>query len=95
MQIHANATTNVKQRQAIRQSTESSGQLAKRYHVSKATVQKWVVVQIGRMDGVGFLHPYRAFGSPPRFGEGPGERSPRYLPRTERAILGPSEAPPP
>jgi transposase InsO family protein len=41
MQTHANATTNVRQRQAIRDSPESCGQLARRYHVSKATVHRW------------------------------------------------------
>ncbi|MBW3624987.1 MAG: IS481 family transposase [Armatimonadetes bacterium] len=41
MQIHANATTNHKQRQAIRHSSESCGQLAQRYHVSKATIHAW------------------------------------------------------
>jgi transposase InsO family protein len=41
MQVHANATTNVKQRQAIRQSSGSCGQLAGQYHVSKATVHRW------------------------------------------------------
>jgi transposase-like protein len=41
MQVHANATTNLKQRQAIRASSKSCGQLAQRYHVSKATVHRW------------------------------------------------------
>lgn len=41
MQVHANATTNLKQREAIYTSAESCGQLAKRYHVSKATVHRW------------------------------------------------------
>lgn len=41
MQTHANATTNVKQRRAIRSSSESCGRLAEWYHVSKATVHVW------------------------------------------------------
>lgn len=41
MQTHANATTNAKQREAIQASLESCGQLAKRYHVSKATIHRW------------------------------------------------------
>jgi hypothetical protein len=41
MQTHANATTNLKQRRAIRHSSESCGALARRYHVSKATVHAW------------------------------------------------------
>jgi DNA-binding transcriptional regulator YiaG len=41
MQTHANATTNLKQRRAIRHSEESCGRLAERYHVSKATVHAW------------------------------------------------------
>lgn len=41
MQTHANATTNRKQRQAIRHSQESCSELARRYHVSRATVHRW------------------------------------------------------
>lgn len=41
MQIHANATTNLKQRRAMGTSAESCGQLAQRYHTSKATAHKW------------------------------------------------------
>jgi transposase InsO family protein len=41
MQTHANATTNLKQRQAIRQSSASCGQLVRQYHVSRATVHTW------------------------------------------------------
>jgi transposase InsO family protein len=41
MQTHANATTNRKQREAIRHSTESCGVLARRYHVSRATIHAW------------------------------------------------------
>jgi len=41
MQTHANATTNLKQRRSIRESDASYGALARRYHVSKATVHAW------------------------------------------------------
>ena len=41
MHVHANATTNLKQRLQIRHSVESCGQLARRYHVSKATIHIW------------------------------------------------------
>lgn len=41
MQIHANATTNPKQRQAMSGSRESCSRLAQRYHTSKATAHKW------------------------------------------------------
>lgn len=41
MQVHANATTHHKQRQAIHESGESYGALSRRYHVSKATVHAW------------------------------------------------------
>src|SRR5215217_6778511 len=41
MHIHANATTNLKQRQTIRFSEGSCGTLARQFHVSRSTVQKW------------------------------------------------------
>ena len=41
MHVHANATTNFKQRQALCESSASYGQLAAQYHVSKATVHTW------------------------------------------------------
>jgi transposase InsO family protein len=41
MHVHANATTNLKQRQAIRQSPESYGALARQYHISRSTAWKW------------------------------------------------------
>lgn len=41
MQIHRNASTNVKQRKVIQQSFESSRQLAKRFYVSHVTCAKW------------------------------------------------------
>ncbi len=41
MQIHSNATTNVKQRAAIRKSDKTCRALAAHYHVSVATVHRW------------------------------------------------------
>jgi hypothetical protein len=41
MHVHANATTTPKQRQAIRSSPDSCRQLARRCHVSPATVHRW------------------------------------------------------
>lgn len=41
MQMHANATTHLKQRETIRHSSESCGKLAQRYHVSKSTIHAW------------------------------------------------------
>ena len=41
MRIHSNATTNVKQREAIRNSTKTCRALAAQYHVSVATIHRW------------------------------------------------------
>ena len=41
MHYHSNATTNLKQRQAIRQSQNPIRALAIQYHVSGATISKW------------------------------------------------------
>lgn len=41
MQIHSNATTNIKQRHYLRQSTQSCRALAAQYQVAVGTVQRW------------------------------------------------------
>lgn len=41
MQIHSNATTNVKQRDSIRRSSRSCRSLANQYRVSISTINKW------------------------------------------------------
>ncbi len=41
MQIHSNAATNLKQRQAIPNSDKPCRALAKQYHVSVATIHRW------------------------------------------------------
>src|SRR5689334_15036994 len=41
MQIHSNAITNRKQRQAIRQCLESYRAIAQQYHVALGTVHRW------------------------------------------------------
>ena len=41
MHTHANATTNLKQRQSVRHSLESCAVLARQYHVSTATIHRW------------------------------------------------------